>query len=224
MILYVNGDSHAAGAEAVNSFAFANDDPEYSYLGRLPHPDNIIVSYGKLLADNLKADFYCDAESASSNNRILRTTRKYLKENQPDLIVIGWSTWEREEVLVDGTYYQFSVGCKGIDWPSNVWDLYQQWLKGLDHKRAEQQAHDRIWQLHNELTIPHLFFNTLHPFTTNHYDWGNSYIDPYNKDSTYYHRLLTQGFIPNNYHFDSNAHKFWANHLTKHINEYIITT
>jgi len=41
MILYVNGDSHTAGAEAVNSHAFADDDPAYKHLGRLPHPDNL---------------------------------------------------------------------------------------------------------------------------------------------------------------------------------------
>ena len=97
MILYVNGDSHTAGAEAANPHAFANDDPRYNYLGRLPHPDNLLVSFGNILAKNLSAELYCDAESASSNDRIIRTTRHYLRTNQPDLIVIGWSTWEREE-------------------------------------------------------------------------------------------------------------------------------
>ena len=82
MILYVNGDSHSAGAEAVNPFAFANDDPHYKYLGRIPHPDNLFVSYGNILAKNLSAELYCDAESASSNDRIIRTTRHYLKNNQ----------------------------------------------------------------------------------------------------------------------------------------------
>ena len=44
MILYVNGDSHTAGAEAVNPYAFAEDDPNLTHLGRLPHPDNLAVS------------------------------------------------------------------------------------------------------------------------------------------------------------------------------------
>jgi hypothetical protein len=99
LILYVNGDSHSAGAEAINSFAFANDDPQYKYLGRVPHPDNLFVSYGNILAKNLSAELYCDAESDSSNDLIIRTTKHYLKNNRPDLIVIGWSTWEREEWL-----------------------------------------------------------------------------------------------------------------------------
>ena len=43
MMLYVNGDSHTAGAEAVNSHAFAEDDPDLFYLGRAPHPENLAV-------------------------------------------------------------------------------------------------------------------------------------------------------------------------------------
>ena len=100
MILYVNGDSHTAAAEAVNVHAFAEDDPQYFYLGRAPHPDNLQVSWGKLLSLALQAGFHCAAESASSNNRIIRTTREWLttiKDQGEILIIIQWSTWEREE-------------------------------------------------------------------------------------------------------------------------------
>ena len=65
MILYVNGDSHTAAAEAVNPHAFAEDDSQYFYMGRAPHPDNIAVSWSRLLADTAKAILKCDAESAS---------------------------------------------------------------------------------------------------------------------------------------------------------------
>ena len=46
-MLYVNGDSHTAAAEAVNPHAFAEDDPALCYLGRSPHPANLAVSGGK---------------------------------------------------------------------------------------------------------------------------------------------------------------------------------
>ena len=72
MIVYVNGDSHSAGAEAVNKFGFAHDDPQYANLGRRPHPENLRASYGALVADTFNAELYCDAESASSNSRIMR--------------------------------------------------------------------------------------------------------------------------------------------------------
>jgi len=57
MILYVNGDSHTAAAEAVNAHAFAEDDSALRYLGRLPHPDNLAVSWGRIVADSAKAIF-----------------------------------------------------------------------------------------------------------------------------------------------------------------------
>ena len=97
MILYVNGDSHSAGAEAVVPYCYAQDDHLYRALGRKPHPDNERASFGCLLANKLNAILHCDAESASSNTRIIRTTRDYIKnEGAPDFILIGWSTWERE--------------------------------------------------------------------------------------------------------------------------------
>ena len=44
MILYVNGDSHTAAAEAVNPHAFAMDDGQLFYMGRAPHPENFAWS------------------------------------------------------------------------------------------------------------------------------------------------------------------------------------
>ena len=66
MILYVNGDSHTAGAEVVNAHSFSHDDPQLWHLGRLPHPENLAHSWGKLLSLALNAGFQCDAESAAS--------------------------------------------------------------------------------------------------------------------------------------------------------------
>ena len=228
MILYVNGDSHTAGAEAVNSFAFASDDPQYKYLGRVPHPDNLFVSYGNILAKNLSAELYCDAESASSNDRIIRTTRHYLKNNQPDLIVIGWSTWEREEWLYEGQYWQINAGGVGDDWPDATKQQYKHWIKTIDHQQKEREAQEKIWALHQELAdIPHLFFNSYLALDfTEHLVWNNSYLNPYDDSQTYYHWLSNQGYHTVNtssYHYGPEAHHAWANRLTKIINESIIT-
>ena len=53
-------------------------------------------TFGYKLAQHLGEELVLDAESASSNDRILRTTQEYLREVTP-LVVIGWATWEREE-------------------------------------------------------------------------------------------------------------------------------
>ena len=63
MILYVNGDSHAAAAEAVNPHAWAQDDGLFYGLGRMPHPDNERASFGCELANWLKAILYLDAQA-----------------------------------------------------------------------------------------------------------------------------------------------------------------
>jgi hypothetical protein len=162
MILYVNGDSHSAGAEAVNDYCFAEDDSLYYSLGRIPHPDNERVSYGCLLANELGAILHCDAESASSNSRILRTTREYIKNFTPNAIIIGWSTWEREEWLHDDIWWQVNAGGVGHDWPDPIKEKYKDYISNLDWGHAEKNAHKQIFEFHEELSdlkIPHLFFN-----------------------------------------------------------------
>ncbi len=64
MILYVNGCSHTAAAEAVVPDCFAVDDGRYG-IDRRPHPINLEASWGKQLSRMLNTEFYCDAESAA---------------------------------------------------------------------------------------------------------------------------------------------------------------
>ena len=82
MILYVNGDSHSAGTGL-----------------------NVNESYPALLADYLNAQLINQSFSGASNQRILRTTREFLETTRPDVVVIGWSTWEREEWEHRGNFY-----------------------------------------------------------------------------------------------------------------------
>ena len=166
MILYVNGDSHSAAAEAVNIHAFAEDDPQYFYLGRAPHPDNLSVSWGKLLSLTLRAGLHCAAESASSNARILRTTREWLATRQDLdelLVIIQWSTWEREEWYDEKFKQYFQVNASGQDMvPQELQEKYRQYIMGIDWEWKTQEAHDQIWQFHKELEaqgIKHIFFN-----------------------------------------------------------------
>ena len=224
MIVYVNGDSHSAGAEAVNDYCFAKDDRVYYALGRAPHPDNERVSYGCNIANELYAILHCDAESASSNSRIMRTTRQYIRnEGTPDIIIIGWATWEREEWLHDEVWWQVNAGGVGNDWPDTIKIQYQQYILDLDWAVAEQQAHENIYQFHQELTdlkIPHLFFNTFNHFNQAPKDWGNNYLSPYDPNLTYYKWLTNQGFKSKpSYHFGADAHKKWAEFLLPHLTQ-----
>jgi hypothetical protein len=227
MILYVNGDSHTAAAEAVNVHAFAEDDSKYFYLGRAPHPDNLQASWGKLLSLALQAGFHCGAESASSNSRIIRTTREWLSRIQDQgeiLIIIQWSTWEREEWLHDSVYYQ--VNASGIDHvPQELQEKYRHYIMGIDWQTKTNEAHDEIWSFHKELEaqgIKHIFFNGNNDFSKikDQKVWDMCYVAPYEPTMTFDAIVRKQGIetvAPNSYHFGKDAHSFFNRFMLQYI-------
>ena len=227
MILFVNGDSHTAGAEAVNPYAFAEDDPDLGYLGRAPHPANLAVSWGRQLSQTLKAGFHCAAESASSNTRILRTSRDWLgKQRGRDdiLVIIQWSTWERREWLIDNVYYQ--VNASGIDVvPESHQRAYKEYIASINWYNVCIDAHQMVWNFHQSLNlmgVKHIFFNGNHSFQgiQSQKDWGTSYIKPYDATGTYNEWLRNNGFetvSKNSWHFGEDAHSAWAKYMLQYI-------
>lgn len=228
MMLYVNGDSHTAGAEAVNPCAFAEDDPALYYLGRLPHPENLEVTWGKQLSLTLRSAFRCDAESGGGNDRIMRTTRKWLSENQrmdPNLLVIiQWSTWEREEWLHNDTYYQ--IGASGTDdVPMDLIDRYKKFVTEVDWREKTVEAHEKIWQFHQELAeqnIAHIFFNGNNDFSyiQDRRDWGRNYIGPYDSKLTYDAIIRSKGIdtvMPGSWHFGRDGHSAFHRYILQYI-------
>jgi hypothetical protein len=228
MRLYVNGDSHAAAAECVNPHAWAIDDPIYWGLGKQPHPDNERASFGCELANWLNAILYLDAQAGCSNQRILRTTRNWLdQQDRVDdvFVLIQWSTWERQEWFYEGEWWQ--VNASGVDHvPDELQDQYKEFVIGVDWQQATELAHRTIWDFHRELKsqgIRHLFFNGNNHFGNieHHYNWGDSYIAPYDPAQTYDSVLKNNGFCtvsPESWHFGADAHCFWAEHLLQYIN------
>jgi hypothetical protein len=230
MILYVNGDSHAAAAEAVNLHAFAEDDTNLVHLGRLPHPDNLAVSWGKKLSVLLKMALFCDAESASSNDRIIRTTKEYInsytQSNSGLFAIISWSTWEREEWLINDVYYQ--INASGIDIvPETHVEKYKEYVTNINWRHKTIDAHKKIKELHEwlkERNVKHLFFNGNNTFSQiqSKFDFGTSYIEPYNKKFNYSDYLINNGIstiLSNSYHFGSDGHTAWAKYMLKYIVE-----
>ncbi len=226
MILYVNGDSHTAAAEAVNPHAFAEDDPALGFLGRIPHPENLAVSWGKLFSQTIKAGFHCGAESGSSNTRILRTTRQWLDTlvgRQDVLVIIQWSTWEREEWLHNGTYYQ--VGASGTDHvPEILQERYKNYIVSTNWQQKTLQTHQEIWEFHQELihrNVKHIFFNGNNDFSqiSDRKDWGSNYIGPYDCTQTYDALVRAQGIdtvAPNSWHFGRDGHSYFHRFMLKY--------
>lgn len=231
MILFLNGDSHTAAGEAVNDYCFAEDDPNYFYAGRVPHPDNLEVSFGTKISKLTKMKMVCEAESASSNARIIRTTREFLgrKHNDEPFVLIGWSTWEREEWMSsDGKFWQVNAGGIGEDWPQEIKDFYKPWVVNVDMQKKMREANDEIYQFHLELKekgIKHLFFNTYEPLVTStHHDFGDNYIGPYSKELSYFFWLKEQGYVPtksDGYHYGPEAHTAWAKFLMPYLTKVI---
>ena len=239
MILYINGDSHAAGVECVTPHAWAEDDGALWGYGKGPHPDNEAASFGAVLADLLNFERINQSQGGGSNARILRTTREWVAQNKHQLdqvfMLIQWSTWERTEWYYKDEWWQ--VNASGTDHvPQELENQYRRYIVDIDWDTVTRQAHQDIWQLHQELealNIPHLFFNgNSHfggshlennltvPIITAQYDWGTCYMDPYNLDQTYTSVLKNNGFqtvAPNSYHFGSDAHCFWAKHVLQYM-------
>ena len=210
MKIYVNGDSHSAGYDA----------------GGPTH------SYGHHLSRFLKTKFECHARPGCSNDTILRTTKDYLNNNKPDIVIIGWTTWEREEWVHDNEYvYVTSSGLDSV--PSALQSKYRQWVIDSGDRAIQKQKelhwHDTIWQFHNELLaqkIPHLFFNCYSYFhhvkhwSLPKYPWADNYINPYDENLTYYFWLQKKGLKPSNpkyYHYGEDAHIVWAEFLLPYV-------
>jgi acyl-CoA thioesterase FadM len=232
MILYANGCSHTAAAEAVVPDCFATDDG-FAGIDRRPHPLNLAASWCTRLAEQLNADLVCDAESGSSNDRILRTTRQWIDTNDVSnaFVVIQWTTWEREEWLHNGTWYQ--VNASGTDWvPQELHLRYKEYVANHDYWAKTQEWYKKIWDLHCELLdrkVTHLFYNGWSTFSDipNKRDFGKNYLGPYSRDLSYNSVLVNNGFewvAPNSYHFDAKGHCFWAKYLLQYINEHNLVT
>ena len=98
MLLYVNGDGHASAAEAVNQYKTAGEDPNLPHMGNLPHPENLAVSWGKLLSLALRAGLQCDASTINTVDSIIATTTKWITEKGTDaFIIIQWPNTTNDE-------------------------------------------------------------------------------------------------------------------------------
>ena len=230
MILYANGCSHTAAAEAVVPDVFAIDDGKNG-IDRRPHPINLAASWCSHVAKSLGAHLICQAESGGSNTRILRTTREWIATNPDKLkdtvMMLQWTTWEREEWLHNDTWYQ--VNASGLDWvPDELKQRYKEYIVSVDWAVKTNQAHQEIWQLHQELlnqNIRHLFFSGHSTFSDIHKvdqkDWQKYYIDPYVSTGSYHSWLTENGGSYANrqsYHFDAKSHRLWAEHVLQYVN------
>jgi hypothetical protein len=207
LILYVNGDSNSDGSEC----------------------KDLAQSWPQLLADRLGATLINDAKGGTSNPRIMRVASQTLAHsNRNTFVVIGWTSWEREEWFYQGQYYDVNSG--GHDaLPPKLEQRYKEWVtvQGPDQQAVKsKQMHEQIHRLHRSLLdrkIPHLFFNALMSFQHNlidpvHKDWHKNYLSPYDNDLSYYWYLKNHGWHATvNNHYLETAQSAWAEMLYNYI-------
>ena len=231
MILYVNGCSHSAAAEAAVPHAWACDDGELWQSGDEAHPANLAVSYGKHISDALGSELICQASSGGSNDRIIRTTIDWIKDNPSKLkntfMILQWTTWEREEWFYNGRWYQ--VNASGVDLvPPELEEQYKNYVINIDWNTKTLEAHEKIWKMHlylKSLGVRHLFFSGHSTFSDiqKHYDWGVDYMCPYSREDSYNNWLKNNGGVyvnPESYHFDAKSHRLWAEHVLQYIRDH----
>lgn len=209
MIFYVNGDSHSAGVSL----------------------DSQSQSFGSLVARHFNLDVVNQSLPGGSNQRTIRITQDWIRTTQQKyFILIGWTSWEREEWLYRGDFFQVNSGsdCAGDE---ELEQKYRSWVTGLSPEYVPQQGkiwHENIWQFHQKLqvrNIPHLFFNCFYDFfvdESKHLDWQGCFFHPYENDWSYQHYLKAQGhktFGQDQYHYGPQAHQAWADLLINHIKE-----
>lgn len=206
-MIYVNGDSHSAGAELINGYCFAADDRRYVAWGSRAHPEAVPFTYGYKIAQALNQPFFLDAESASSNARILRTTKKFLDETKDKsklFVIIGWASMEREEWQYQDGYIQ--ITSSGVDSvPESMEADYKKWV--IEQTREETDRKKTLWtqkiaDFSKELddqNIKHLFFHVRE----------------------YKQYLLDQGYqtVNGGQHFDKDAHIAWYKYLLPKVQQ-----
>ena len=92
MMLYVNGGPHTMAAEATTPYTVASDDPNLRHLGKLPHPSNLAVSWGKMLSLALRSGFQCGALADNTVSQIIKDTEEWINsQSHQSIVIIEWS-------------------------------------------------------------------------------------------------------------------------------------
>lgn len=231
MKIFFNGDSHTCGSEV---------------------HDPLINTYSYQLARKLKATQVINPSvGGASNDRILRTTEKYLAEcernnSYPDLIVIAWSEFTRQDWYLDGAYRSLTPD-DGI--PIVVY-LPELEIDTDDEKKKARFKYaktlfqpdivkdyiaryfqERIYNLHCELNhkkIPHLFFNAHISFNffcnmqeLYQHDWQDRFWKPYETYGCFREYFTSIGYEETPYHHHGiAAHTKFADMLYDYIMEH----
>jgi hypothetical protein len=229
MKYFVMGDSNLIGA---------NTDPSHINYG--PDPDNFMNIIGR----NLDIEFECWAKNGASNDHIIRMTEEWIANTpgnpKEKFVLIGWSTWEREEHKISEKYYDIDAwSIYNAFWNPPELNPFAESLK----QRVESDPYymdscSRAWaeRIHNYAKflenrgIKYFFWNAymtlLRPPTSENFQFDHRYVLPYEDCFNQYFWLKRVRNHPpkadDPYHFDQEGHRMWAEFLTQYIQDWKI--
>ncbi len=133
MILYINGDEHSAAAEAAAPYATAEENFDLWWMGDVPNPENVKVSFGTVLAHVLKARLTIEAKRNQSNDDIIAATKKFFGTNAVNeevVAIIGMPKLDAKQ------FQEFSQYLKNIDVKHIIYPVsdYVEWLTSKGFK------------------------------------------------------------------------------------------
>ena len=224
--LYVNGDSHVAG----------------TYLDNMYQPD---ISFAGLLAKQNNLEYVNEAIAGGSNDRIIRTSKEYLKDADPSstAVFIVWSTFERTEWFYENKWHQISG--QPLYEPNSNQTLNKLWKEYTDavwHDNNEKssifyfsraiETQYKIKEFSDWLTnkgFKHLFCHAHSSFFYKksgfEIEWDNTrwlFNKPYDHSVTFCNKIIELGNKPDlHWHFDENAHKDYADYISVEFKKFL---
>jgi len=213
--LYVNGDSHTAGTYLKDKFNFDR-------------------CFSAALAKKYNLNHLNEALAGGSNNRIIRVSKEYLRNADPShtLVLIGWSTFERTEWLVDSEWQQI---CGQPSYEIKTGELAKHWKEYIDkvwndpnwilyHARSIEWQYN-ILNFHLWLksrNFKHLFFHAHKDFSVRkvfQIGWpDNLWLgnNAYDSVLSFTQHSERKGHKPDwAYHFSFDAHEDYAKFIEK---------
>jgi len=189
------GGAHTAGAKCVNDYSAASDDPLWGYHGDVPHPDNKNNAYQIHITPVMAIGSFNISKASWNNETIMMETIRYVNNNPHPEDIIAVIGFE--------------------DWAGL--------LRGHESLlRDVIQLHEQL----NNVKTKHIMFNTvccLQVVESGQYDFGNSYIGPYDQQETMVSQLTKQNFFfnPTTEYYGPDAHKAWARILLKRLTQIV---
>ena len=224
--LYVNGDSHVAGA----------------YLDKMYQPD---ISFAGLLAKKHNVNYVNHALAGGSNDRIIRTSKEYLKDADPlsTAVFIVWSTFERTEWFYQNFWHQI-CGQPTYE-PHDNQKLNKLWKEYTDafwhdtnnessifyFSRAIETQYKikefSVWL--NSKGYRHLFAHAHSSFFIKksgfEIEWNDNVWllnKPYDNSITFCSKVIELGHKPDqSWHFDDKAHRDYAEYISVEFDKFL---